>query len=80
VGATMLPVTVTELDEVRGTEADTAIGTTKAAIKAKTVIKTNNFFISSPNYFLFCFFIYVFRVSLYCPTVSLIGPVLYLRF
>jgi hypothetical protein len=37
-------------DELMGS-ADTAIGTTNAAIKAKTVTKTNNFFIFSPNNF-----------------------------
>jgi hypothetical protein len=46
----------------KGVSADTAMGITNAATNAKTVTKTNNFFISSPILFL-CFLF--FRVSQY---------------
>ena len=45
--------------------ADTAIGTTKAAMRAKTVTKAKIFFIFL--LYFFCFFVLFFRVSRYCP-------------
>jgi hypothetical protein len=79
VGATMTPVTVTVPDEVRGTEADTAMGTTKAAINAKTVTKAKIFFIYSPNIFLFSLF--YFSASLDIALLFLlIGPIFLFRF
>jgi hypothetical protein len=60
-----VPVTVAGGYDVFDEAANTAVGTTRAAIKAKTMAKTKSFFfIHSPKlFFYFILFYLVFRVS-----------------